>query len=135
VLRVTDDRGATDSDSVTVVASNTGPSLDLEAEAKKNQKPAQLAVEVSCRAEPCDLTASGRAKGVQFAPRRTRTPVEPGAVEVLRLRAVKRRELERLERYIEQRPQGTVIARLEITGTGLVDGGTATARLKVRLKA
>lgn len=48
---------------------------------------------------------------------------------------MKRRELERLERYIEQRPQGTVIARLEITGTGLVDGGTAAARLKVRLKA
>jgi glucose/arabinose dehydrogenase/PKD repeat protein len=141
-LRVTDDRGATDTDSVTIVASNTlplgdgGPTLDLEAEARRNQRAAELAIEVSCPTEPCDLTASGRAKGVQFEPRRAQTSMEPGAVEILRLRAVKRHELERLERYLEEGSQrGPVIAKIEIRGTDLMDGGSATERLKVRLKA
>jgi glucose/arabinose dehydrogenase len=108
------------------------PDLDLDAEAKKNQKPRRLAVSVSCPAEPCELIVAGRAKGVEFQPKQGLTSLEPGASEVLRLRATKPRALKRLESHLEQ--GSPVTAKIEVTATDPGDGATARQQLKVGLK-
>jgi glucose/arabinose dehydrogenase/PKD repeat protein len=108
------------------------PSLDLEAAAKKSQRPGRLAVTVSCPEEPCELSATGRARGVRFAPAQAQAELAPGVSQVIRLRATDQAALERLERRLEE--GASAKAKIAVTGTDPTDGATATERVKVRLK-
>ncbi len=78
---------------------------------------------------------TGNAGGVKFEPPQGQRSLEAGASEVVRLRATKRRALERLESYLQNgSPEGPVVAKIEVAGADPLDGSTATRRLKVRLR-
>jgi hypothetical protein len=111
------------------------PQLDLEADASPRQRATELSIEVACPEEACVVHAGGSARGVRFEPPGGDVSLARGESRRLRLRPVGRPGLAFLRRGIRngevRRP---VIARIDVAAADRSEGGSAQARLRVRLR-